>query len=335
MKDEDWRRCLGTLLGATFVNPSHKLPLISSSLSFPLPHSPLGSLKLRHQMASGDDCQRGLIKNIFCRRSKKITVSSSNSSAHYNTTSAHYNTTSTDYRWTFLPVAVEQATNGRMLIELDGDIPYPADIKSHAAEDEFQFDQNVNQSGSQVDQSAGPSPESLIYQQVQVEVFSIPPQSHYFLNISKVKIGVQIDGTFMDSDRRLWQKVIDCRRGNDWDSDASNGSQRSCECGYVVQLGRKVAWSQEYRLISLRREFGTTGREASKEDDREISLDDQANFQSSRSSSGRWVGRGKLQRSIEVLFLLQDEAKGVGFSALSGVEKRRCFVRASPPSCGG
>ncbi|PKU82770.1 hypothetical protein MA16_Dca015167 [Dendrobium catenatum] len=35
-KDEDWRRCLGTFLGATFVNPSHKLPLTSSSLSLPL-----------------------------------------------------------------------------------------------------------------------------------------------------------------------------------------------------------------------------------------------------------------------------------------------------------
>ncbi|PKU85742.1 hypothetical protein MA16_Dca024811 [Dendrobium catenatum] len=33
------------------------------------------------------------------------------------------------------------------------------------------------------------------------------------------------------------------------------------------------------------------------------------------------VGRGKLRRSIEVLCLLQEEAKGVGFSALSGVEK--------------
>ncbi|PKU71764.1 hypothetical protein MA16_Dca008293 [Dendrobium catenatum] len=34
------------------------------------------------------------------------------------------------------------------------------------------------------------------------------------------------------------------------------------------------------------------------------------------------VGRGKLQRSIKVLCLLQEEAKGVGFSALPGVTKR-------------
>ncbi|PKU83896.1 hypothetical protein MA16_Dca006371 [Dendrobium catenatum] len=32
-KDEDWRRHHETLLGATFVIPSHKLPLTSSSLS--------------------------------------------------------------------------------------------------------------------------------------------------------------------------------------------------------------------------------------------------------------------------------------------------------------
>ncbi|PKU62987.1 hypothetical protein MA16_Dca019042 [Dendrobium catenatum] len=36
MKDEDWRRCLGTLLGVTFANPSHKLHLTSSSLSLAL-----------------------------------------------------------------------------------------------------------------------------------------------------------------------------------------------------------------------------------------------------------------------------------------------------------
>ncbi|PKU77266.1 hypothetical protein MA16_Dca016547 [Dendrobium catenatum] len=36
MKKEDWRRRLGTFLGETFVNPSHKPPLISSSLSLPL-----------------------------------------------------------------------------------------------------------------------------------------------------------------------------------------------------------------------------------------------------------------------------------------------------------
>ncbi|PKU60049.1 hypothetical protein MA16_Dca017035 [Dendrobium catenatum] len=33
------------------------------------------------------------------------------------------------------------------------------------------------------------------------------------------------------------------------------------------------------------------------------------------------VGRGNLQRLIEVLYLLQEEAKGVGFSALPGWKK--------------
>ncbi|PKU59540.1 hypothetical protein MA16_Dca024123 [Dendrobium catenatum] len=33
------------------------------------------------------------------------------------------------------------------------------------------------------------------------------------------------------------------------------------------------------------------------------------------------VGRGKLYRLIEVLCLLQEEAKGVGFSALPGLQK--------------
>ncbi|PKU86362.1 hypothetical protein MA16_Dca019907 [Dendrobium catenatum] len=47
VKEEDWRRCLRTLLGVTFMNRSHKIPLTSSSLSLPLSPSPLGSLRSR------------------------------------------------------------------------------------------------------------------------------------------------------------------------------------------------------------------------------------------------------------------------------------------------
>ncbi|PKU60278.1 hypothetical protein MA16_Dca026363 [Dendrobium catenatum] len=49
--------------------------------------------------------------------------------------------------------------------------PYPADIDSPAAEDEFQFDQNVDQNDSRDDQIARPYPESFVHEQVSVLVF--------------------------------------------------------------------------------------------------------------------------------------------------------------------